>query len=104
MGIWEALEYLNTLVADSDPDTDLSQIEHNLQTAAAIRCDGHPRWMILTGLIHDLGKVLCLYGEPQWAVVGAHAFALSGMPLVRTQRSDSRYDSGERVPRVRRSP
>jgi inositol oxygenase len=21
-------------------------------------------------LLHDLGKVLCLYGEPQWAVVG----------------------------------
>ena len=70
MGIWEALEYLNTLVDDSDPDTDLSQIEHNLQTAEAIRSDSHPRWMVLTGLIHDLGKVLCLYGEPQWAVVG----------------------------------
>jgi inositol oxygenase len=70
MGIWEALEFLNTLVDDSDPDTDLSQIEHNLQTAEAIRRDGHPRWMQLTGLIHDLGKVLCLYGEPQWAVVG----------------------------------
>jgi hypothetical protein len=41
MGIWEALEYLNTLVDDSDPDTDLSQIEHNLQTAEAIRRDGH---------------------------------------------------------------
>lgn len=70
MGVWEALEYLNTLVDDSDPDTDLSQIEHNLQTAEAIRADGHPRWMILTGLIHDLGKILCLFGEPQWAVVG----------------------------------
>ncbi|MDQ6700510.1 MAG: inositol oxygenase [Acidobacteriota bacterium] len=70
MGIWEAMEYLNTLVDESDPDTDLSQIEHNLQTAEAIRRDGHPRWFILTGLIHDLGKMLCLYGEPQWAVVG----------------------------------
>ncbi len=70
MGIWEALDYLNTLVDDSDPDTDLTQIEHNLQAAEAIRKDGHPRWMILTGLVHDLGKVLCLYGEPQWAVVG----------------------------------
>jgi inositol oxygenase len=70
MGIWEALDYLNTLVDDSDPDTDLSQIEHVLQTAEAIRKDGHPRWMVLAGLIHDLGKVLCLYGEPQWAVVG----------------------------------
>ncbi|MBI3280806.1 MAG: inositol oxygenase [Acidobacteria bacterium] len=70
MGIWEAMERLNSLVDDSDPDTDLSQIEHNLQTAEAIRRDGHPRWFVLTGLIHDLGKVLCLYGEPQWAVVG----------------------------------
>jgi inositol oxygenase len=70
MGIWEAMEHLNTLVDDSDPDTNLTQIEHNLQTAEAIRKDGHPRWMVLVGLIHDLGKVLCLYGEPQWAVVG----------------------------------
>ena len=70
MGIWEAMEYLNTLVDDSDPDTDLSQIEHLMQTAEAIRRDGHPRWFILTGLIHDLGKILCLFGEPQWAVVG----------------------------------
>ena len=70
MGIWEAMEYLNTLVDDSDPDTDLSQLEHLLQTAEQIRKDGHPRWFILTGLIHDLGKILCLWGEPQWAVVG----------------------------------
>ena len=70
MGVWEAIEYLNTLVDDSDPDTDLSQIQHNLQTAEAIRRDGHPDWFVLTGLMHDLGKVLCLYGEPQWAVVG----------------------------------
>ena len=70
MGIWEALDYLNTLVDDSDPDTSLSQIQHNLQAAEAIRRDGHPRWMQLTGLVHDLGKLLCLYGEPQWAVVG----------------------------------
>jgi inositol oxygenase len=70
MGIWEAMEYLNTLVDDSDPDTDLSQLEHLLQTAEQIRRDGHPHWFILTGLIHDLGKILCLWGEPQWAVVG----------------------------------
>src|ERR1051325_8027361 len=70
MGIWEAMEFLNTLVDDSDPDTDLTQIEHLMQTAEAIRHDGHPRWFILTGLIHDLGKILCLFGEPQWAVVG----------------------------------
>jgi inositol oxygenase len=70
MSIWAALDYLNTLVDDSDPDTDLTQIEHLLQTSEAIRKDGHPRWFVLAGLVHDLGKVLCLYGEPQWAVVG----------------------------------
>jgi len=68
--IWEAAEYLNTLVDDSDPDTDLSQIEHLTQTSEAIRKDGHPRWFVLAGFIHDLGKTLCLYGEPQWGVVG----------------------------------
>src|ERR1700732_950644 len=70
MSVWEALDYLNTLVDDSDPDTNLSQIEHLLQTSEAIRRDGHPRWMVLVGFIHDLGKCLCLYGEPQWGVVG----------------------------------
>ncbi|MFM8220386.1 MAG: inositol oxygenase family protein, partial [Planctomycetaceae bacterium] len=44
MGVWEALEFLNTLVDDSDPDADFSQIEHLLQTAEAIRADGHPDW------------------------------------------------------------
>ncbi len=70
MSIWEAMESLNQLVDDSDPDLALPQIVHALQTAEAIRQDGHPRWFILTGLIHDLGKVLCLFNEPQWAVVG----------------------------------
>lgn len=70
MGVWQACELLNTLVDDSDPDTSLSQIEHLLQTAESIRRDRHPRWFQLTGLIHDLGKILCVKGEPQWAVVG----------------------------------
>jgi len=70
MGIWDAMEFLNTLVDDSDPDTSLSQIEHLLQTSEAIRADGHPRWFILTGLIHDLGKILCLFDQPQWSVTG----------------------------------
>lgn len=70
MSIIEALDYLNTLVDDSDPDIELSQLQHLLQTSEAIRAAGHPDWFVLVGLIHDLGKVLCLFGEPQWAVVG----------------------------------
>jgi inositol oxygenase len=42
-----------------------------LQTAEAIRRDGKPEWMQVTGLIHDLGKLLCFFGaEGQWDVVG----------------------------------
>lgn len=70
MNPWEALDYLNTLVDDSDPDIALPQIDHLVQTAEAMRRDGQPDWMVLTGFVHDLGKVLCLFGEPQWAVVG----------------------------------
>ncbi|MBA0774784.1 hypothetical protein Gotri_009971, partial [Gossypium trilobum] len=74
MGIWECCELLNDVIDESDPDLDEPQIEHLLQTAEAIRKD-YPNedWMHLTGLIHDLGKVLLHpgFGElPQWAVVG----------------------------------
>ena len=34
MGIWPALEYLNTLVDDSDPDTELSQIDASESAAS----------------------------------------------------------------------
>lgn len=70
MPVWKAFDFLNQLVDDSDPDTDLDQFQHLLQTSEAIRRDGHPDWMVMVGLLHDMGKVLCLFGEPQWAVVG----------------------------------
>ncbi|EXJ80902.1 inositol oxygenase [Capronia epimyces CBS 606.96] len=71
MTVWEAIERLNTLIDESDPDTELSQIEHLLQSAEAMRRDGRPRWMQLTGLIHDLGKLLFFFdAQGQWDVVG----------------------------------
>ncbi|OMO72349.1 Inositol oxygenase [Corchorus olitorius] len=74
MSIWECCELLNEFVDESDPDLDEPQIEHLLQTAEAIRKDYPDEdWLHLTGLIHDLGKVLLhpAFGElPQWAVVG----------------------------------
>ncbi|KAG9254457.1 inositol oxygenase [Emericellopsis atlantica] len=74
MTIWQAMEKLDTLVDESDPDTSLSQIEHLLQSAEAIRRDGKPRWMQVTGLIHDLGKLMlfdpALGTQGQWDVVG----------------------------------
>lgn len=106
MGVWEAMEFLNELVDDSDPDTELSQIDHLLQTAEAIRRDGHPDWFILTGLIHDLGKILCLWGEPQWAVVGDTfpvGCAYAGEVVfpeffdANPDRSDSRFQTADGV-------
>ncbi|XP_032528011.2 inositol oxygenase-like [Danaus plexippus] len=67
----DALIKLNDFVDESDPDTDLPNIVHAFQTAEQIRRD-HPDndWFQLVGLIHDMGKVLVFYGEPQWWVVG----------------------------------
>jgi len=71
MTMMQALEELNKLVDDSDPDIDLPNSIHALQTAERIR-EKHPDkdWFQLTGLIHDLGKVMALWGQPQWSAVG----------------------------------
>lgn len=70
--------------------TSLSQIEHLLQTAEAIRRDGKPEWMQVTGLVHDLGKLLFLFdSEGQWDVVGvrAHLDLLVTLPGILTPNS-----------------
>merc|ERR1711936_54711 len=69
--VMEALDMLNELVDESDPDLDLPNIIHAFQTAERIR-EFHPDkdWFHLVGLIHDMGKIMAFYGEPQWAVVG----------------------------------
>jgi hypothetical protein len=61
---------LDSIVDASDPDISQAQTLHAFQTAEALRAADMPRWMILTGLIHDAGKVLANMSEPQWAVVG----------------------------------
>jgi inositol oxygenase len=68
--IWEALLELDHMIDESDSDTEVSQLEHALQTAESLRREGAPEWLQLTGLMHDTGKMLCLFGEEQWAVVG----------------------------------
>lgn len=70
MGIWEAMQLLDTIIDASDPDLSQPQSIHAFQTAEALRKADQPRWLILTGLIHDLGKLLTTFDEPQWAVVG----------------------------------
>ena len=78
MDLWEAMRHLNSLIDISDPDLDLPNVQHLIQSAEAIRADGRPDWMQLTGLIHDLGKVMFLWGSDedgtsqaeQWGMVG----------------------------------
>lgn len=70
MSIWDAMKLVETLVDDSSAQPSSSLSSHYFQTAEALRKDGHPRWLILTGLIYDLGKVLAFYGEPPWAIQG----------------------------------
>ena len=76
--IKEAFNKLSNFVDRSDPDTTLSNVQHMFQTAEKIRSDNMPDWLQLTGLIHDLGKIMILWGKEedgqslnkQWGVCG----------------------------------
>jgi len=78
MPLWEAMVELNKLVDVSDPDLDLPNVQHLVQSAEAMRANGCPDWMQLVGLIHDLGKVMYMWGSDedgtseaeQWGLVG----------------------------------
>jgi len=69
--ITDLLKALDDYVDPSDPDLTLSNSVHAYQTAEAIR-EKYPEDYAyqVCGLIHDLGKVLYQFGEPDWAVVG----------------------------------
>ena len=62
----EALDRLNTFGDESEPDVDMPNSFHAFQTAERIR-EKHPDkdWLQLTGLIHDIGKIMGLYGQEQ---------------------------------------
>ena len=78
MDLWDMMERLNVLIDVSDPDLNLPNIIHLLQSAEGMRADNRPDWMQLVGLIHDLGKAMYLFGSDedgtsqaeQWGLVG----------------------------------
>lgn len=81
MTLKECFDKLEEYVDSSDPDLGLPNLVHCLQTAEAIRKAGHPDWLQVTGLIHDVGKIMFLWGTaedgqcgtaegPQWALGG----------------------------------
>ena len=78
MKVWDMIMELDKIVDKSDPDITLPNSYHLFQTAEKIRNDDQPEWLQLVGLLHDLGKIMILYGtnengisqEEQWGVVG----------------------------------
>jgi inositol oxygenase len=65
ISIYDAFKLLDNFIDVSDPDINLPNLHHLLQTAEAIRKDGHPDWLQLVGLIHDLGKLIYIKGCDQ---------------------------------------
>ncbi|MDN5204963.1 inositol oxygenase family protein [Fulvivirgaceae bacterium BMA10] len=118
MDLWEAMEKLNHLIDVSDPDLDLPNIQHLIQSAEAIRADDRPDWMQLVGLIHDLGKVMYLWGSDedgtsqaeQWGLVGDIFVVGCALPnscvypefnALNSDMSDERYNTSQGIYQTR---
>jgi len=63
MTMEEAFLELEHYIDASDPDMDLPNLLHLLQTAEGIRKANHPDWLQLVGLLHDVGKIMFLWGD-----------------------------------------
>ena len=78
MTIIQAIDIMNGFIDKSDPDIELPNIQHLFQSAEAARYDEQPEWFQLTCLLHDLGKIMYLFGndetgtsmDEQWGIVG----------------------------------
>lgn len=79
MTVWEAFQELKGYVDSSDPDSSLPNLEHMLQTAEAIRKSGKPDWYQLIGLLHDMGKIMYLWGDEKDGQIGRADFPQWGL-------------------------
>ncbi len=78
VNFWDVFEKLSNFIDISDPDVDIPNSYHAFQTAESARKDGMPEWFILTCLIHDMGKIMYVWGNDengtsinkQWGIVG----------------------------------
>jgi inositol oxygenase len=69
--VWDRLLSLREINDESDADLEgMSQLGHALQTANSLADAGLGEDWIITGLVHDLGKILIQHGEAQEFVVG----------------------------------
>lgn len=80
--VWRIFELLKQFKDVSDPDVDVPNDQHALQTAESIRNAGLPDWMQLIGLIHDFGKVLHIFGNDEDGTSMSTQFSLVGDTFV----------------------
>src|SRR5918999_5441936 len=61
--VWERLMSLRSINDESDADLQgMTQLGHALQTANSLADAGLEEGWIITGLVHDLGKILIEHG------------------------------------------
>ena len=81
MTVKQALMKCDAFVDRSDPDASFANSLHMLQSAEAARAGGKPDWFQLCALVHDIGKLMHIWGrvedgqgarasDPQWALGG----------------------------------
>jgi hypothetical protein len=77
MSVWDAFDLISGFVDTSFGGPSTSPIHHAFQTAETLRCTGAADWLVVVGLIHDLGVVLSVLRpddgtapDSQWALTG----------------------------------
>jgi len=93
--VLDALHMLSSFLDESDPDVDENNLIHAYQTAERMRA-AHPDdpWLHLVGLIHDLGKIMSVWGEQQWAVTG-DTYPLGCLPARSVVYGAESFDGNE---------
>ena len=101
ISIKDALGLLDDFIDPSDPDVESPNSIHAYQTAEFIRkFYPNDKEFQIIGLIHDLGKVLFSFGEPNWCVVGdtyvvgcEHPKSIIYYDTLRENSEFNKYDS-----------
>lgn len=78
INIWEVVDKLSSFIDVSDPDVNIPNAHHLFQTAEEAKKEGMPEWFQLICLLHDMGKIMFLWGNDedgttiknQWGIVG----------------------------------
>jgi len=78
ISIWAAFGLLNAFRDVSDPDLSLPNLHHLYQSALYARDHGFPKWMVITALIHDLGKIIYVRGQDNFGTTMTNQWAITG--------------------------